>query len=182
MDNNSKSFSAVIAETLWKNYYIRDIHRCDYEKYISLYEKQKFKGDIELETEDFFASYYITNENGEIICCKAIAPYTHLELNVCNNFTLYTYSESSLQIKEIKNSFINAIFNDFSLFQIVLILIPLILISIIAAKFGAKYIIIFVIYLPLIFYCTDYKARYIRKLEKKRDEFLSAYYKGRYDK
>lgn len=182
MDNNSKSFSAVIADTLWKNYYIRDIHRCDYENYISLYEEQKFKGNIELETTDSFASYYITNENGEIVWCKAVAPYTHLELNIYDNFTLYTYSKSSLQIKEIKNSFINAVFNNFSLFQIILILIPLILISIIAAKFGAKYIMIFVIYLPLIFYCTDYKDRYIRKLEKKRDEFLSAYYKGRNDK
>lgn len=182
MDNKSKSFSAVIADCLWKDYYIREMHRCDYENYISLYEEQKFKGDIELETNDSFASYYITNENGEIVWCKAIAPYTHLELNICNNFTLYTYSKSSLQIKEIKNTFIGTIFNDFSLFQIFLILIPLILISIISAKFGAKYMIMFIIYLPLLFYCVDYKARYIRKLEKKREEFLSAYYKGRNDK
>lgn len=182
MDNKSKSFSAIIADCLWKDYYIRDMNAYYYENYLSLYKKQKFKGDVQIETKDFFASYYITNEKGEIIQCEAIAPYTYFEITILDNFTLYTYSERSLKIKTIPNSFINTIFNNFSLFKFFLILIPLILISIISAKFGAKYIIIFVLYLPLLFYCTDYKARYIRKLEKKRDEFLSAYYKGRNNK
>lgn len=178
MKNKGKSYSAVIADCLGNNYYIRDMNSYYYEDYISLYKKQEVTGDIEIETKDDFASYYITNEDGKIISCCAIAPYTHLKINICDNFNLYTYSEAL----QIKKSVISIIVDNHFLFTALFIIIPFTILTIISLNFNKYIMIIFIIYLALLLYFVYYKKTcYIRNLEKKRDEFLAAYFKGKKD-
>lgn len=180
MENNK--YSSVLSNRLGNNYYIRDLNKEDYNNYLQLYVKQRVSGNVEIETSDEFASYYVTDAEGNILYCKAIAPYTFFELDIATNETLFIYSNNSIKIKKRKYSL-----NDFSkdhqyLCIFLVFVLPFLLVCLLAFLSKAEELsfVIYVVYFLVVIILANSKSRHIRKLEKKREEFLSIYYKGKY--
>lgn len=183
MDDNNKKYSTVLSNRLGYNYYVRDLLKEDYTNYLSLYDKQEIHENVEIETSDEFTSYYIANSEGNIICCKAIAPYTHVELNIANNETLFLYQNNSIKIKNKKYT-LNDFSNDHPTLCVLLVfVIPLVIVCLLGYFLIDERIafVLYFVYFLIMMISGGSKARHLRKLEKMRDEFLCAYYKGKYD-
>lgn len=174
-------YSAILSNRLGKNYFIRDLCKIEYNNYLSLYEKEDIHGEIEIETSDSFASYYVTNNEGDILYCKSVAPYTYLELNIANDETLFLYQNNSIKIKNKKYT-LNDFSKDYPILCIFLVFIlPFFMASLLEIFLIKNKIslVLYIIYFISILILTNKKNRHIRKLEKKRNEFLNAYFKGK---
>lgn len=181
---SKKNYSAILSNRLGHNCFICELHKEDYENYLPLYIKEKNSGNVEIETSNQFASYYITNTYGDLISCKAIAPYTHLELNIATNETLFLYPSESIKIKK-KIYDLNDFSREYKNLSIFLVFVlPFLIVCLLEVFLIKDYKISFVLYFAyfiLILVLSHKKNRHTNKLEEKRKKFLEAYYNGKDD-
>lgn len=185
--NHSVELNKIIKEYLSKNIYVKEIRYFEFKKYVTFFEQSIISGDVEIETGKSFAAIMVFNDQNQFVYCKAISPYTIHYITVYDGWTLYYYSdyENDINIHNPRYNKVEKIFSsNTNIGILIFFVIPFLFICAIVYFFKTDYrlfILSLFIYYFLILYLIDGKKRYISKLEKKRDEFLEAYYKGRYD-
>ena len=187
--NKTLELNRIIKDNLNNNIFIKSINNFEFEKYLKVFTQSKLNGDIEIETSEYFAAIIIANEKNEFISCTVISPYSFLTIQLCDGYKLYYYCESNcgIEIKQQKYNIVEKMFSlnfNFSLFIffIIPILICFILSFLLKTHIDSRIVgSLAVIYFFVIAYIGNLKKRHIKHLEKKREKYLSIYYKGKYD-
>lgn len=178
----------MIKSILNKNIYVKSFYNFDFEKYADLFKKTDISGDIEIETNEHFAAIAVFNDQNHLVYCDALSPYTIRVIKLYNDWNLYYFCLYTYGVKIRKPHFniIELIGNklkpNYAIF--VLAVIPFLIACAIAYFFNINATIItvvFILYFVIMIHLSESRQRYITKLEKKREEYLYAYYKGKYD-
>lgn len=186
--NKAFELDNMIKSILNENTYVNSFYNFDFEKYAELFKKVDFSGEVEIETNEYFAAIAVFDNQNQLVYCEALSPYTLKVIDIYNDWKLYYFCLNTygLIIRKPHYNIIEIIGNklktNYSIF--ILAVIPFLIACAISCFFNLNIkiiILIFFLYLGIMFRLSDSRQRYLRKLEKKREEYLYAYYKGKYD-